>query len=314
MTALHVAAKYSTEEIVRMLMDRKLDLNKPAGADGKLPIHYACQRHSNRGLGIVQTFLKANPELRLAEDKKKNLPLHYAIKAGNIPITQFLLTYDAIDQIHCPNADGNKPLHLAAQKNFDMLRTVAAAGGHLDANERNNIGRTALHEVAERGDEQMLKLMYKMKADANIMDKDEKTPLHIAAERGHTHMVENLIDRFGSSIRARTRDGSTLLHIAALSGHADTALVFLKRGVPLYMPNKRGALGLHSAAAAGFNDVVKMLIARGTNVDIKTKDNYTALHVAVQSGKASVVETLLGFGADVHVHGGTIGETALHVA
>ncbi|EJW72464.1 ankyrin [Wuchereria bancrofti] len=80
------------------------------------------------------------------------------------------------------------------------------------------------------------------------------------------------------------------------------------------MPNRRGALGLHSAAAAGFTDVVQLLIARGTNVDIKTRDNYTALHVAVQAGKASVVETLLGYGADVHVHGGAIGETALHIA
>ncbi|KJH52965.1 ankyrin repeat protein [Dictyocaulus viviparus] len=80
------------------------------------------------------------------------------------------------------------------------------------------------------------------------------------------------------------------------------------------MPNKKGALGLHSAAAAGFNEVVKMLIARGTNVDIRTRDNYTALHVAVQSGKASVVETLLGYGADIHVRGGALGQTALHIA
>ena len=79
------------------------------------------------------------------------------------------------------------------------------------------------------------------------------------------------------------------------------------------MPNKKGALGLHAAAAAGFNEVVKMLIARGTSVDIRTKDNYTALHVAVQSGKASVVETLLGAGADIHVRGGELGQTALHI-
>uniref|UniRef100_A0A1I8AYC2 ANK_REP_REGION domain-containing protein n=1 Tax=Meloidogyne hapla TaxID=6305 RepID=A0A1I8AYC2_MELHA len=76
--------------------------------------------------------------------------------------------------------------------------------------------------------------------------------------------------------------------------------LYLERGVPLYMPNKNGALGLHAAAAAGYNDVVK--------------DNYTALTVAVQSGQAAVVETLLGFGADVHIEGGQIGETALHVA
>jgi ankyrin repeat protein len=79
------------------------------------------------------------------------------------------------------------------------------------------------------------------------------------------------MDNFGSSIRARDKDGSTLLHIAALSGHSETAAAFLKRGVPLHMPNKRGALGLHSAAAAGFNNVVKMLISKGTNVDIRTK-------------------------------------------
>ncbi|VDM80057.1 unnamed protein product, partial [Strongylus vulgaris] len=142
---------------------------------------------------------------------------------------------------------------------------------------------------------------------------DDKTPVHVATEKGYTDIVEQLIDKFGGSITARTRDGSTLLHIAACSGHTSTALAFLKRGVPLFMPNKKGALGLHSAAAAGFNDVVKMLIARGTNVDIRTKDNYTALHVAVQSGKASVVETLLGAGADIHVKGGELGQTALHI-
>uniref|UniRef100_A0A914VF90 Uncharacterized protein n=1 Tax=Plectus sambesii TaxID=2011161 RepID=A0A914VF90_9BILA len=80
------------------------------------------------------------------------------------------------------------------------------------------------------------------------------------------------------------------------------------------MPNKTGALGLHCAAAMGHTEVVKTLIAKGTPVDIKTKENYTALHVAVQSGKADVVETLLGHGADVHVQGGPLGETALHIA
>ena len=34
------------------------------------------------------------------------------------------------------------------------------------------------------------------------------------------------------------QDGSTLMHIASQAGHPDTALVFLKKGVPLHMPNK----------------------------------------------------------------------------
>uniref|UniRef100_A0A7E4VBG3 Ion_trans domain-containing protein n=1 Tax=Panagrellus redivivus TaxID=6233 RepID=A0A7E4VBG3_PANRE len=313
-TALHIAAKFANEETVRKLIDKKMDCARASGADNKLPIHYAAQRKSQRAGAIVQALLRALPSSRLAIDKKGNMPVHLAIKADNHSVVKALLGHDCEQQIHTPNIEGDVPLILAAGKNFPMLRLILEFGGASDVNRQNKAGRTALHEVAEVGDIQMLKLMYKLRADANVMDKDEKTPLHVAAENGQTAIVEALIDKFKSNIRARTRDGSTLLHIAALSGHADTALAFLKRGVPLYMPNKRGALGLHSAAAAGFNDVVKMLIARGTNVDIRTKDNYTALHVAVQSGKASVVETLLGFGADVHVHGGSIGETALHVA
>lgn len=38
------------------------------------------------------------------------------------------------------------------------------------------------------------------------------------------------------------------------------------------------------------------------------------MHIAVESGKPAVVETLLGYGADVHVRGGRLRETPLHIA
>lgn len=44
------------------------------------------------------------------------------------------------------------------------------------------------------------------------------------------------------------------------------------------------------------------------------QDNYTALHIAVEAGKPAVVETLLGYGADLHVRGGKLRETPLHIA
>lgn len=51
-----------------------------------------------------------------------------------------------------------------------------------------------------------------------------------------------------------------------------------------------------------------------TQVDVITNDNYTALHIAVESAKPAVVETLLGYGAEVHVRGGKLRETPLHIA
>lgn len=66
----------------------------------------------------------------------------------------------------------------------------------------------------------------------------DRVPVHIAAERGHTTIVDLLVDKCKASISARTKDGSTLMHIASQYGHPDTALTFLRKGVPLHMPNK----------------------------------------------------------------------------
>ena len=87
----------------------------------------------------------------------------------------------------------------------------------------------------------------------------------------------------------RTKDGSTLMHIAALNGHPETAMVRLaqfsevfchfvlqilfKKGVPLLMPNKSGARGIHTAASKGHVAVVNSLIVKGENVDAATNVN-----------------------------------------
>ncbi|PAV85627.1 hypothetical protein WR25_08242 isoform C [Diploscapter pachys] len=312
--AAHIASMYAGLEMLDSILAKNRELlRKPAGPKKQLPIHVACERRSKKAYQIVRRLLDEIDQ-RLEADGEGSLPVHLALKSGNVSIVELLLSTSTGEQASSVDGNGDTLLHLACRAgSMDEVRVVIAAGCS-DANLQNKAGRTPLHEVAAIGDQNLLKIMFKLHADANMHDKDDRTPVHVAAEKGHTSSVEVLIDKFGGSIRARTRDGSTLLHIAACSGHTSTALAFLKRGVPLFMPNKKGALGLHSAAAAGFNDVVKMLIAKGTSVDVRTKDNYTALHVAVMSGKASVVETLLGAGADVHVRGGELGQTALHIA
>ena len=69
--------------------------------------------------------------------------------------------------------------------------------------------------------------------------------MHLAAERGHTATVEFLADKFKASVFDRTKDGSTLMHIAALNGHPDTAMVLFKKA-ELYIPStmNTGLFGL----------------------------------------------------------------------
>ena len=66
----------------------------------------------------------------------------------------------------------------------------------------------------------------------------DRSALHIAAEKGQTTIVEFLVDKIKANVFARTKDGSTLMHIASQHGHPDTAIALLRKGVPLHMPNK----------------------------------------------------------------------------
>ena len=47
-------------------------------------------------------------------------------------------------------------------------------------------------------------------------------------------IVEFLIDKFKASIYDRTKDGSTLMHIASVNGHSETATLLYNRGVNIF--------------------------------------------------------------------------------
>lgn len=83
-------------------------------------------------------------------------------------------------------------------------------------------------------------------------------------------MIEILADKFKASIWERTKDGSTLMHIASLNGHAECATMLFKKGVYLHMPNKRGARSIHTAARYGHIGIINTLIQRGEKVDVTT--------------------------------------------
>lgn len=83
-------------------------------------------------------------------------------------------------------------------------------------------------------------------------------------------MIEILADKFKASIFERTKDGSTLMHIASLNGHTECANMLFKKGVYLHMPNKRGARSIHTAARNGHIGIINSLVQRGEEVDVTT--------------------------------------------
>lgn len=92
----------------------------------------------------------------------------------------------------------------------------------------------------------------------------------LISENGHANVIEILADKFKASIYERTKDGSTLMHIASLNGHAECATMLFKKGTYIHMPNKRGARSIHTAARYGHIGIINTLIQRGEKVDVTT--------------------------------------------
>nr|XP_048697723.1 serine/threonine-protein phosphatase 6 regulatory ankyrin repeat subunit A-like isoform X4 [Caretta caretta] len=312
--ALHVAAAHSKEEIIRLLLAGKADPNIPGGPKEQLPLHYAALRPTG-AVGVMQMLLKAShKDARLSQDQDGRSPLFLAVEAGKLGVCKELLSTHAEAQLSAREKRyGDTVLHASCRKrDVEVAKILVEYGAGVDC--QNDEGQTPLHVAAWEGDEALLKFFHHCKANPNVADKMDRSPLHIAAERGHTNVVELLTEKFHSNVLARTKDGSTLMHVASEHGHPDTALAFLKKGVLLHMPDKNGAVCLHAAAKRGHAAVVKALLQRGAEVDARTKENYTALHIAAQHCKPLVVQTLLGFGARVQLKGGKAQETPLHIA
>ncbi|KAG8184723.1 hypothetical protein JTE90_019327 [Oedothorax gibbosus] len=314
-TALHLSAQQVREDMVRLLLGRKADPMAAGGPKGQLPLHIVCSRGTGQALTPLQLLLKATgKDARLVKDKTGNIPLMLAVEVGNHGICRELLMVDAKEQLSVRRPDiRDTPLHIASRRrDIDLMRMLIEKGAAV--NLQNSEGMTPLHLAAMEGDEGMLKVLSQANARANILDRRDRAPVHLAAERGHTNAVEILLDKFKASISQRTKDGSTLMHIASAAGFPDIAMIFMKRGVPIHTSNKSGAKCLHIAAAAGHVEVVRSLLNKGESVDIKTNDGFTALHIAVQGCQPRVVETLLGYGAQIRLKAGKSGETPLHIA
>ncbi|XP_058801376.1 serine/threonine-protein phosphatase 6 regulatory ankyrin repeat subunit A isoform X4 [Phymastichus coffea] len=313
--ALHIAAMFSREDVVKLLLSKRgVDPYAPGGPKQQTAVHLVALRQTGTATSILRVLLAAaGRDIRLKVDGNGKIPLLLAVEAGNQSMCRELLSQQAPDQLKATTPSGDTALHLAARRrDVDMVRILVDYGAAVDM--QNGSGQTALHIASAEGDETLVKYFYGVRASAAITDHLDRTPMHLAAENGHASIIELLADKFKASIFERTKDGSTLMHIASLNGHSECATMLFKKGVYLHMPNKKGARSIHTAAKYGHVGIISTLLQRGEKVDATTNDNYTALHIAVESAKPAVVETLLGYGAEVHVRGGKLRETPLHIA
>merc|ERR1719174_3607584 len=112
-------------------------------------------------------------EFTIGEDDK--FPLHTAVEASDMPVVEVLL--------HCALESGD----------LEMAERLLQAGAHADASNKDMAG-TLLHAAARRGQMKVATMLLKYRADPSRADSNGWTPLHLAAQRGKEELLKLLAD------------------------------------------------------------------------------------------------------------------------
>ncbi|KAI3387547.1 hypothetical protein SNEBB_006262 [Seison nebaliae] len=315
MNVLHVCALHCKEDIILHILRQKININSYT-YNMRTILHIICMRTNIVSLSLFQNIVRlCEKDFKLQIDQNGYLAVMYAIESHHFSLVRDLLRDQLAEQLACQTVnDGNNLVHLAAKKGHVDVLNHLLMDLKCDYKISNNLKQNIFHILAIEGNLDGIRLLLTLKADPELVDAEGRTPIHLAAEYGHNDVINYLIDEFKCNVTSRAADGSTLMHIASERGHLNTALLFMKRGIALHMPNKDGAVCLHAAAKYGHYTIVRALLHKGANIDSRTKDDLTPLHLAVENDNVEVVQLLLGSGAKVQIQCGSAKESPLHSA
>jgi ankyrin repeat protein len=111
----------------------------------------------------------------------------------------------------------------------------------------------------------------------NSVDHSGLTLLHVCAEHGNTSLMHRVL-QFKPNTSARTLDGHSPLHTAALNGQSDAAIMLLGALPPpnINFQDNSGRTALHWASELGHTSIVRALIAAQPppNLDLLNKVHF----------------------------------------
>ena len=253
-TALMAASYFGFVKVIKLLLDRGVDINT-----------------QNNGGGTA---------------------LHIAAREGHQAVVKILLEKGADAKIQTKiEGDGGTALHRAAREGHEAVVQMLLEK-EIDVNVQNSRGRTALHLAVIRGHKAVLEMLLNKKADANIQDENGETALHSTLRFGYVATAKILLEK-GADVNIANEDGDTPLHWAVRGGNEDAGKMLLENGADVYIAEKSGGTALYWAVMNEHVAITKMLLEKETDVNIPDQTRWTLLHLAVISRNEVFVKMLL---------------------
>lgn len=190
------------------------------------------------------------------------------------------------------------PLANAAERS-DRATVHRLLKQHVDVNQAQPDGTTALHWVVRHDDLKLVKLLVDAKANVGAVNRYGVRPLSLACTNGNEVIVELLL-KAGADPNTALHGNETALMTAARTGKLGPVKALLARGARVDTKEHHGQTALMWAASEGHTAVVEALLQAGADFRTPLPSGFTPLFFAVREGRTDTVRVLLKAGADVN--------------
>ncbi len=235
----------------------------------------------------LQKLISETPDLiNAGEPGNGRTPLHNAVRAGRLPIVEFLLTNGV--NVNVTDIAGATPLMDAVQmKRTDIIAILLNA--HAQPDVADKFGQSPLEIAAYLAFKPGLDLLLQAGANPNHQADGNVTPLHYAVAKGFKAGIEELI-KYHANPNINAWGGRNV------EINSYTVEILKANGTPL-----------HSATALGFSAAAEALLAGGADVNAVNSSKATPLHIAVTFRQPAIAKLLLEKKANVNAQseGGT---------
>ena len=208
-------------------------------------------------------------------------------------------------------------LRCGARRDSQELTTAAAAGdvgkvGRLlaagaDVAVTDSVGMSPLLAASNGGHVDVVLLLLEHGADVNAVYSGGMAALQAAvhglppfgsnSQEKVLATIELLLSR-GADIKARDGIGATVLHDAALFGHASVVAVLIKRGADVGAVDKTGRTALHRAAQENHADVARVLLEHGADVNVRDNEGQTPFDTAIALDRKAAIDVFRVHGSN----------------
>jgi hypothetical protein len=189
----------------------------------------------------------------------------------------------------------SEPLVAAViEDNSDAVIELLADGANVNVVD-DNYDSTALAEAVARGNEQMVEILLRARADVDVKNKRGQAAIMYLSARTTNEIVRQLVAA-GAQINEPDEEGNTPLLIAAALG-TELLRAVIEAGANVNERNEAGQTALMLAAREGYLENVQALLNAGANIYMEDTDGWTALKYAQDNSRFEIAGLLKAHGA-----------------